>query len=187
MRDLTPAVQGQLSASQHRMAHIFALYLDADVVRLTDDVTDVVIGESIYYATGHALDFQHDGDGDGLQINTLTVTVSGVEQSVLSASLRSSFINRRIVLWRVFFDEMGNPLQPLLLFDGRCDGPAIDDDLTASTSVIQVRASNQFVDFERVRGRLTNHERQQQFFPGDRGFEFVSQLATGKELQWGGK
>ena len=184
MRNLPIGTLNEMSAAQQRYVHLLDIALDGNTVRLTDDISDVTLGINTYMASGHFLDFQHDGDGDGMNINTLTVTLSGVDQALISATLQYSFLGRRLTLWRAYFDAAGTMQTPFTLFDGRCDGPLTEDDPDSGKCTIQVRASNHFVDFERVRGRLTNHEAQQVHFPGDMGFEFVSQL--NKELQWGG-
>lgn len=191
MKSLSSAVLEELGREQQRFIHLLDIYLQGETVRFTDDVTPAVIGANTYTAFGHLLDFQHDGEGDGLDINTMTVTLSGVDQAAIAMVLQRDFLGRRIVVWRCYVDPSGNLLQPFSIFDGRCDGPAIEDEPAPEdseedgTCIIQLKASNHFVDFERVRGRLTNTESQRQHFPDDKGFEFVSQLA--KDLQWGGK
>ena len=185
MRALPQTTINEMSASQQHYVHLLELYLDDNPIRLTDDVTDVVMGINTFTAGGHLLDFQHDGDGNAMNISTVTVTLSGVDQAMIAAALQYQFVGRRMVVWRVYFNAAGTMLQPFILFDGRSDGPATEDDPDSGTCTIQLRASSHFIDFERVRGRLTNHDAQQVFFPGDKGFEYVSQL--GKEIQWGGK
>jgi hypothetical protein len=185
MRNLSTGTITEMSAAQQRYAHLLRIQLDAEPVCLTDDVTTVDFGGDSYLAAGSFLNFDYDGDGDGLQVNTLTVTLSGVDQAIIAATLQTSFLGRPISLWRAYFNTAGVMQEPMLLFNGRCDGPAIEENVDDGTSVVQIRASSHFVDFERVRGRMTNDESQRVWFPSDKGFEFVSGLT--KELQWGGK
>jgi hypothetical protein len=185
MRSLTAGTVAAMAAEQQRYVHLLDLYLSGEMVRFTDDVTDAVIGANTYQALGHFLDFQHDGDGDGLDINSMTVTLSGVDQAAISLALQREFVGRRMVVWRCYVDSAGVLQQPFALFDGRCDGPGMDDNPEDGTCVVQLKAASHFIDFERVRGRLTNTESQRQHFPNDKVLEFVSQLA--KDLQWGVK
>jgi hypothetical protein len=49
---------------------------------------------------------------------------------------------------------------------------------------VRVRATSLFADFERRTGRHTNDAEQQIHYPGDKGFEFVSELRD-KQINWG--
>ncbi|MCX7208192.1 MAG: hypothetical protein NT086_19855 [Proteobacteria bacterium] len=184
MRNLAAGTLAEMGAAQQRCVHLLDIVLDGETVSITDDVTAVVVGPKTYMATGHLLQFDHDGDADGMQINALTVTLSGVDKSMIASALKYDFLGRRLTLLRAYFDVNGVLQAPFMLFDGRCDGPAIEENPDDGTCTVQVKASSHFVDFERVRGRLTNLESQQQWFPGDKGFEFVA--AQAQDIQWGG-
>ncbi|MDW5417751.1 hypothetical protein R6242_14365 [Iodobacter sp. CM08] len=184
MRNLTAGTLAEMDAPQQRHIHLLDIALDGQTISITDDFTDVVIGLKTYTATGHLLQFDHDGDADGMQINALTVTLSGVDQSMIASALQYDFLGRRLTLLRTYFDENGVIQAPFMLFDGRCDGPAIEESPDDGSCTVQVKASSHFVDFERVRSRLTNLESQQQWFPSDKGFEFVA--AQPQDIQWGG-
>ncbi|WP_157669901.1 DUF2163 domain-containing protein [Chitinibacter sp. GC72] len=185
MRDLSPGTIAEMSAEQQRCAHLLSIALDDEVICLTDDATAIQFGGQTFYAAGQLLNIEFDGDADGLAINGTTATLSGVDQALIAATLQTRFVGRAMNVWRAYFNSAGVMQEPLLLFSGRCDGPAIEENVDDGSSVVQIRASSHFVDFERVNGRLTNDESQQRHFPGDRGFEFVTTL--GKELQWGGR
>jgi hypothetical protein len=89
-------------------------------------------------------------------------------------------------IWKGFLDaNLAVVVDPILIFEGRMDSPVIDENPDNGSCIVSVSATNAWVDFERKSGRHTNHEEQQIFFPGDRGFEFVSELT--KEITWGRK
>jgi hypothetical protein len=80
-------------------------------------------------------------------------------------------------------DDLAIVADPILIFEGRMDSPVIDENPDDGSCTVTVSASNAWVDFERLSGRHTNHEEQQIFFPGDKGFEFVSAVTS--EITWG--
>ncbi|UXY13869.1 hypothetical protein N8I74_11100 [Chitiniphilus purpureus] len=183
-RVIDPGTAAMLQAPVQRMLHLYELYLDGYTVTLTDDIEAVDWAGTTYAASGHALNFELDGETSDLAIHGCRVQLSGVEPSIMAVARQYDFLGRRLVLYRAYRDAAGELTEPLQLFDGRCDGPLIEEDPDAGSSVITISASNRFVDFERVRGRMTNHEDAQAHFPGDRGFEYVPFLD--RELQWGG-
>lgn len=74
-------------------------------------------------------------------------------------------------------------VDPILMIDGLMDNPFVDDDPDSGKSIIGVTIVNHWADARRVNGRISNHETQQIYFPGDKGFQFASELQ--KELTWG--
>ena len=84
---------------------------------------------------------------------------------------------------QVKIDGAGVVIDPIAIFDGRADSPMIEEDPDSGKCVVVLAAAQHWVDFERRPGRHTNHEEQQIWFPGDKGFEFVSGL--NREIKWG--
>ena len=93
-------------------------------------------------------------------------------------------MDRKVEIYKAFLDSNDALVSnPLLIFSGRLNNPAIKEDVDAGTSTISVQASSLFVDFDRINTRFTNNESQQSFFAGDTGFRFSSVIV--KELNWG--
>ena len=119
-----------------------------------------------------------------LQVSQVKIVQSGVDSAFISAYLSYEYIDRRVVIRKAFLADNETVLvDPFPIFDGRCDAPEINDDPDSGTCTVAISASSHWVDFERRPGRHTNHDEQQFWFPGDLGFEYVSQL--NKELTWG--
>lgn len=74
-------------------------------------------------------------------------------------------------------------VDPIAIFDGRCDQPSITEDPESGKCVVTIDAASHWVDFERIPGRHTNDSEQQLWFPGDRFFEHVH--AQAREVIWG--
>ena len=117
-------------------------------------------------------------------VSKITLSLSGVDGSMISRFLNKQYIDRDIRLYTAFLDSSQVlVVNPILVFEGRMDTPVISDNPVGGKSTITVTATNTWVDFSRKTGRHTNHEEQQIFFAGDKGFEYASEIV--KDIVWG--
>jgi hypothetical protein len=170
------------------------VFLDVDAgVWLTNAPIDVDYGGDTFTSVGAFLGFSEISEEQEFGVSEVTVSLSGLPMhdlrdingdpvNLFSMFLEHEYIDKTIKIYRVFFDD-DQPITDgvMLMFDGRCDQPTISEDPTGNTT-ISVRAVNQWIDFERVGGRKTNHNQQLFFFPGDNFFEYVKDSV--KDLKW---
>jgi len=183
-RGATEAVVLELGKAKNQPIHLVDVLFDTTPIYITDAWRSVVWGGHTYTALGHFLGFSDIEETSELQVANLTTQLSGVDQSVVSAVLSENYIDRPLIIRKAFLDdEMTVIADPVLIFEGRMDNPVIDENPEDGSCVVTVSASNAWVDFERLSGRHTNDAEQQIFFPGDKGFEFVSQVTS--EITWG--
>lgn len=71
---------------------------------------------------------------------------------------------------------------PVQGFAGRLDVPTITDG--AETCTITISYESRLIDLNTPRELRYTHEAQQQLYPGDLGFEYVTSIQD-KDLQWG--
>ena len=190
--DVTAPIIAAAASSTIRTAHLFkAVFTNSEsgvdeTYYLTDWHRDVVAFSQTWQGLGQLLGFSGLGEDTDLQINRVSVSLSGIDPGLLSAVLQYRFIDRQLEIYRVFFDAAGVLIDnPVKIFDGRMDEPVIAEDPSAQTVTVSLSAANLFVNFTSRAGRHTNNEEQQAFFLGDRGFEFVGKLD--KDLTWGSK
>ena len=137
-----------------------------------------------FTALGHLLGFEGVEETTDLQITTATVSLSAVDQALISSVLQYEYIDRTLEIWRCFFDEDEQLIpDPVKIFEGRMDEPVISDDPDSGTMTVSLSATSHFSDFERRPGRHTNHQEQQAHFLGDKFFEFVGSID--KDITWG--
>lgn len=184
LRGASAAVQAAAAAAACQPVHLFELYLAGGDTYGSDASIPITWGGRTYTALGHLLKFDGIEESAALEVTQLRVQLSGVDQAIIAQVLQYAYIDRRIVIRKAFLDGAGGVLvDPIAIFDGRCDAPVIEEDPDSGQCSISLAASAQWIDFERRPGRHTNHDEQQIWFPGDRGFEFISQL--GREIKWG--
>ena len=140
---------------------------------------------NVYLRTGGFLTFQGLQETGELLVNQVTATLSGVDTAAaMQKVLNDDFLDRpmtiRFGLRNSFFQLIDDPI---IIFQGRMDGPTINEDPDSGSSTVSVRGTPAFADFGRKPGRHTNHEEQTFYFPGDKGLEFVSEIP--KVISWG--
>lgn len=183
-RGASAPVLAEIAADANAPVHLFELYLPGATTYATDAFRAVEWGGNTYPALGHFLAFDGIEETADLAVTQVRVQMSGVDQSLISLLLSYDYIDRRLVIRQGFLDASDTLIiDPLAIFDGRCDAPEISEDPDTGASGITLAASSHWIDFERTPGRHTNHEEQQIWFPGDLGFEYVSQL--NRQIKWG--
>jgi hypothetical protein len=184
-RGASAAALAQIAAASNRPFHLFEIYLDGATARSTDAFRNIDWGGNTYYALGHYLDFGGVEETAELQVNSVRLTLSGVDGVYVSLFMTHNYIDRRMVIRKAFLAADDSVVvDPFPLFDGRCDAPEINEDPSNGQCTVGFTAASHWVDFERKPGRHTNHDEQQIWFPGDMGFEYVSQIGN-TEMKWG--
>jgi hypothetical protein len=182
-RGASASVVAQLGAAANEPCHLFELYLDDQTVRTTDAYRNLVWGGNTYVGAGSLLGFDGIEESATLQVTTARVQLTGVLQDSISLLLSHNYIDRRVVIYKAFIHGAGVVVDPIPIFDGRADSPMIEENPEAGTCTVTLAAAQHWIDFERLPGRHTNNAEQQIWFPGDKGFEFVSSL--NQQIKWG--
>lgn len=192
MKTLVEALQTALGRKTLQAYEM--VFLDVDEgVYLTNAPIDIEYNGDVYTSVGGFMGFSEISEEQEFGISDVTVTLGGLPMhdlrdiddnpvNLFNMFLEHEYIDRTIQIMRVFFDN-DLPIVDgvMMMFDGRCDQPTITEDPTGNTT-ISVKAVNQWVDFERIGGRKTNHNQQLFFFPGDHFFEYVKD--TVKDIKW---
>ena len=182
-RGMTTAMKNAISGDSIVGGHLLEVILDSQTHYLTDLFNDVDWNGNTYIALGHFLQFDKIDETSDVRVNDVTVTLSGVDQSFISIFLQNDYVNRRARIYFAAWNGSSLVTDPVMLIDGLMDQPVIADNPETGLSTVAVRVSNQWADFDRITGRRTNHDLQQIYFPGDKGFEFASQQY--RQLTWG--
>ena len=114
--------------------------------------------------------------------NTFNVTLSGVDQSIVSVVLAENIINDTVKVWQGLLDSSNALIaDPYLLFDGTINRYSIEDDTNSTALGLEV--TSQWGQFEKENGRRTSDVSQQRHFASDKGFEFSA--LTIRDIKWG--
>ncbi len=185
-RGMSAAMLTEMGADLNRPFHLFEFHFDDEVVRITDAYRHIDWGGNNYIANGDHIAFDPIEESRDITIHRIGLSLSGVDQVWVATFLSKKYVGRTVRIYKGFFTAAAAVVvDPLLLFEGTMDGPSITEDPEEGTVVVSGVATNHFADWERLSGRHSNSESQGLFFPGDRGFEFVSDI--NRTLVWGGE
>jgi len=185
-RGSASAFQTEIVKSQNRPVHLISVHFDEGVFYMTDAYKDLSWAGQTYIAVGSLLGFSDIEESTEVIVNSMTLSLSGVDQVWVGNFLSKTYIDRTVKIYMGFLDDnQALVSEPTLLFEGRMDSPTITENPDSGESTVSVSATNAWVDFNRQTGRHTNHEEQQIHFAGDKGFEYASEIV--KDIIWGHK
>jgi hypothetical protein len=182
-RGASAAFLTELVKSTNSPCFLLDAYFDDGVISMTDAWRSVSYSGRTYTANGHFLNFDGLTETADLQVPSVNVSVSSVDQSWVSIALTKPYLDRRLVIYKAFLDYTQLLISsPVIMFDGRLDGMTISDSPDGKCTV-GIVATSLWGDFYRKPGRHTNPQEQGVFFPGDRFFEYCSNL--NRQIKWG--
>lgn len=191
MKQILPAAKSYLE-NNHRIktAGLLRLELPQSSIQnplyiyLTDYFRDVVY-KGVLYKAGKLKSISSHKQDRTLTVGSINFTITGTddEEILRLVSEGVSFIDRKVTIHQAIIDSSGEvlPVDPdtngaLIFFQGRITGGGVKEDIDPTgegSSTITWQAANQFYDFERVNGRITDD-------PSHRGLEVINgQLTPG--------
>jgi len=170
-----------LQSDQVRLAHLVRFDFSTTLF-LTNAPFPITYDGDTYLAAGHFLSLDTTQETQDLRVGSMTINISGVDQSYLSIFLNQEYVNRRARVFLAILDADG-AIQgdPIKTFDGEIVGYSLQD--SKNSSVINMKVASHWADFERLNGRRTNQNSQQYYFPNDTGMRFAAESI--KDIQWG--
>jgi hypothetical protein len=183
-RGLSSAMLAAFAGQSVEMCYLLRADFDSGTLRLTDYARPLTWDSGTWTAAGSLLAFDGLSETGELLVNRISVTLSGVDTSgAMAAVLADDFLDRRLRIWLAVIQSGAVVADPVMIFDGRMDEPAISESPDNGTSSVSITGTAVWGDFGRRPGRHTSDAEQQFYFSGDLGFEFVSELP--KEIKWG--
>lgn len=173
--------------SAYHSFHLIDLMLDTPVY-MTNAYRDIVHDGNSYLRLGHLLSVGRIAENANMTASSVTINLSGVDQSFISAFLGSSVANKVVNIYFGYIDSTGafydnSPnSNPLKLYSGYIDTFSISE-TPDSKSVISLKTANHWSVFNRKAGRRINDEDQQYYYPGDRGLQYAAETVS--DLKWG--
>jgi len=184
-RSLTTAVKNELATNDIRPIHLITIGFSTPV-NLPDcafSLTSSVSGSSVTYtASSFVLDVSNFTEEIDITKTTLSLSLSGADQTFISTALSENITNDEVTVFRgLLADDNTLIADPFLLYKGNIEGFNISE--TEKASVLNIKVSSHWADFDKKNGRKTNNTSQQRFFSTDVGMDFSSQTVL--DIKWG--
>ena len=181
-RDLTTAVQNQLSADELQPFFAVKLNFDSGAVKLWTGYGEITVASETYTGGGQLLDISPIEETVEVAARGASIALNGIDSSLINLALTENYQTRSA---KIFFGVLSSGAvvaDPYQLFDGRMDVMSIDDN--GETASIVMTAESRLIDLERPKLRRYTSEDQKLTHPNDTGFDFVASLQE-KEIAWG--
>lgn len=154
-----------------------------DVVTLNTVNFPITYNGETYYGVGELGEIGNISEDDDLGTNTLTLQLSGVDNTNISQALQANYQGRDARVFAVLLDSHYQIIgEPVILFRGKIDNQQIEDD--GETSSIAVSIVGRTQNITRPKINRYNNADQQKRFPGDNGLQYVEKVVD-KDIMWG--
>lgn len=184
-RGLTTAMATAVAAKEVRPALFVYLDLSSGPVRVWSGVGEYTMAENVYQGVGTLGAISPIEETKSASANGITLSLSGIPDSVLSIALNEKYRGRKVHVWLGLFNASNALIaDPIKIFAGRIDTMAIDEQPDGGTSTITLSAESRLVDLNRARDRRLTDSDQRQMYPNDRGLEYVVSIQN-QEWPWG--
>lgn len=149
-----------------------------------DLVSDVTGSSQTYSSAKGHMSISEIVEGEEINVEQVTVTLSAIPSDLVKLVLDNDYINKQVLIYHAILDDGYNFVDdPILVFDGRAESPSVKEDFKSKTAQISLTVTNHWSDFQLGRGRKTNDNDQQTYFPGDRFFQYAKDVE--KDIKWG--
>ena len=181
MRDIPQDIIDAFESAQFTTLILVEIEFPAPI-RFSSAYTAVTINGTEYIGGGQLGSVSAISENTSLDPQSLDITLSGIDDATLTAGATNEYLNKDVAVRLAMLDDQGEVIggQTMLYFFGKTDEVSFD---FGSKSAIQVAARNRLADWNRKRVERNINADQQARYPGDKGFEFVSQVADA-DIVW---
>lgn len=181
MRDIPQSIIDALESSIFRP--LFLVDIDFDTpLRFSSSYSIVTVRGVEYFGGGNVGKITSAKENSDLEPNQIEITLAGISDAALTAIGGSNYMNRPVVIKVAMLDEVGQVINDdtMNYFIGKTDEVKYNYGKNSSITVI---ARDRLADWSRPRVERNMNADQQARYPGDKGFEFVGQIAD-KKIIW---
>lgn len=181
-RELTSGQEDAAAAPQKAMLAFVELDFSSGFVRVTNAAHPITWNGFTWQGVGALGRIDTVKEVLGIEATALKFTISGVDPDNIAIALGENYQGRSARMWLAFAETGGIVADPNLVFAGRIDQMAISDGVSAT---ISVTAESRLAFWARPKMRRFSDADQREEFPGDLGMQYISELASGREIPWG--
>lgn len=182
---LDTAIVNRLGADHQELFFAIKAEFDTSTIRLWSGMDDLTIGGATYTGAGDLLSISDVEETQELMSSGITLTLSGMDDTVLNYALTENYQNRPITLYLGYLAGSTNEtVGTLTLFKGRMISMSVNDNPDGSSVILD--CENRLIDLNRPSNLRYTKDSQEFLFSGDKGFDRVASLQD-KEIVWGQK
>lgn len=185
MRDGTTASFDESKASSTVAVNLVKLDFDSAPLYMNSSPYSLVFNGDTYLGVGNLGAISIIQEGTDLQARGIELTLSGIPPELISIALSETYQGRDCEIYLGFLasshEHSSLIADPVQLGSWLMDTMDI---VMGKTATISLLAESRLIRWDKPRASRYTNEEQQHRFAGDKGLEFVAQMAE-KQLVWG--
>jgi hypothetical protein len=183
MRSLSSQMQSVSQAKVLRPILLVDMLFDSGAVYLWNGNGTLTNNSNAYIGVGELISLGTISEKTDLTATGVSITLSGVKQSLLSISLSEPYQNREVIVRVGAMNESGDVIaDPVVMFQGKMDVMTIQDDGNLAT--ITVQCESKLLQLDRANLRRYTAEDQKIDYPADTALDFMAKIQE-VAIPWG--
>ena len=181
MRDIPAGIVTALESPIFKPLFLVEIEFDT-VLRFSSAYGAITVAGVEYIGAANLGNITSAKENSDLDPNELKITLAGISDAALEAVGNSNYMNRAVAVRVAMFDDDGSIIDDAVMnyFIGKTDNVNFQ---YGKQSSIVVTARDRLADWARPKIERNMNSDQQADYPGDKGFEFVGQVAD-KKIIW---
>lgn len=182
-RTLPEALATEFGSTELKPFQAVEIHFSDGILRFWTGYGEITADGQTWDGAGHVLGISEATEAADLSAEGMTVTLSGLDDSVLSAILNENYKLRPLSIYVGALDANDEPVSALYqTFNGRIDTINIQE--AGESVTLSINAESRLIDLNRPRTRKLTDAEQQSRYPGDTSLAQVALLAD-RQLDWG--
>ncbi len=181
-RNLDPSMSKALSAGLIMPVILVMLTFKSKTQYVWSGTGTLVFDSQPYLGIGSLGSIAAISEGTTVNADGTTVTLSGIDPSLLAESLTDIRLGAPAKIWFALMTNGALIGSPYLVFSGLVDQPVVQTGV--ETITISLKLENRLVDLARASMKRFTSADQQLKYPDDTGFNFV-EITSDIALKWG--
>jgi hypothetical protein len=180
-RTINASTLAALNADNLRYIYLVDIQLDGGDLSFNTSLTNYTYNSKSFIGTGNLGQVGSIKESSNLDPDRCQITLSGIDTVLLAAILAENYVNRPAFVYIALLDDSNQIIgEPFVHFPGVVGALAVS---YGSTAVINIELNDSLVLWARPKIKRYTNQQQQSKHPGDKGLEFVEQIAD-KDVIW---
>lgn len=179
---LRTVLENYSGADQQSIFFAVELTFDSSTIRLWTGLDDLTVDSNTFTGAGSLLSIQPVEDDSELASKGMAISLSGMDDTILSYALNEKYQNRPMKIYMGFLSGNNESAGEFVIFKGRMMNMTVNDN--PDGNIITLQAENRLIDLSRPSNLRYTKEAQQSLFSGDKGLDFVGALQNA-DITWG--
>jgi len=181
MRDVPAGIIAKLESRIFKPLFLVEIMFDT-ALRFSSSHGAITVGGVEYFGGANLGKITSAKENSDLDPNEMKITLAGISDASLEAVGNSNYMNRPVAIRIAMFNDDGSVVDNTYMnyFIGKTDDVKFN---YGKQSSIVIAARDRLADWSRPRIERNMNADQQARYPGDKGFEFVGQIAD-KKIIW---